>query len=235
MEYYSGSGNKIMIAHFPGKTKLEQDNARLLKTFSKRAFYKPDNIGIVCAITQDQIANSPLVNQLQENKYAYYNSLDGRNIMWKPERKILHVLDSLKLCKEEYALVLDGNDVAILSDLDNIVDLFLSYNKQIIYNATIWMYPHIMIELIENRGQYGQYCYLNAGCAFGKTSDLIRFYEEAWSIVKTEPYPVESEQYYIRKLFDQHQDQVFFDWQCKIFQCWHKQKYNYEDNKCYLL
>lgn len=235
MEYYSGSGNKILIAHFPGETKTDKDNAKLLKTLSKRMINKPDNIGIVCVITKDQIANSPLINQLNINGYSYYNSLDNHDVVWKPERKILHVLNSLKICNEEYALVLDGNDVAILSDLDNIVDLFHSYNKKIIYNATIWMYPHTIIELIENRGQYGQYCYLNAGCAFGKTSDLINFYQEAWDIVRTEPYPAESEQYYIRKLFDKHQEQVFFDWQCKIFQCWHKQKYKREDNKCFLL
>lgn len=239
MEYYSFNGNKILIGHFPGQTKNVSGD--LLNEFSERTFSKPDNVGIVCVITKDHTETAPLINQLHKNGYEYYNSLANRNIVWFPERKIQYVLQSLKLCQEEYALILDGDDTAILCDLDNIIDVFESYNKKIIYNSSIWMYPHIIVDDVENRGQYGEYCYLNAGCAIGKTEDLIEFYEYAWDILRKTPKPVSSEQYYIRKAFNKRQDQVFFDYECKIFQCWHKQQYRYEtdketgEEKCFLI
>lgn len=239
MKYYSHNGNQIMIAHFPGNTKNEKVNINILEEYSHYHFHKPDNIGIVCAITDDKKEKSYLLKQLDESGYDYYNSLSGHNVLWSPQNKILHVLNSLKMCTEEYALILDGTDVVIMSDLDDIVKRFNTYNKKILYNATIWMYPHIIVDIVENRGQYGQYCFLNAGCAFGKTSDLIEFYEKAWNLVKSDINPISSEQYYIRKVFDTHQDDVFFDWECKIFQCWHKQEYKYEnngdENRCILL
>lgn len=237
MDYYSHSGHKILIGHFPGQTKIQ--NKELINEISKRKFNKPDNIGIICPITKDQLNKSPLINQLMANDYSYYNSLVDRNIAWIPERKILHVLDSLKLCKEEYALILDGNDVVIFDDINDVIERFETYDKKIIYNSTIWMYPHVIIDDVENRGQYGQYCFLNAGCAIGKTSDLIEFYEYAWDILYRTPKPVSSEQYYIRKAFDKKQDEVFFDWDCRVFQCWHKQAYDYKtvdgEERCYLL
>lgn len=236
MDYYSHSGYKILIGHFPGQTKIQ--NKELIEELVKRKFSKPDNIGFVCPVTKDQLDN-PLMKQLSLNGYTYYNSLADRDILWQPERKILHVLNSLKMCKEEYALVLDTNDVVILDDLTDIIERFETYNKKIIYNSTIWMYPHEIIDDVKNRGQYGTYCFLNAGCAIGKTSDLIEFYEYAWDMLCKIAHPVSSEQYYIRKAFDKRQDDVFFDWDCRVFQCWHRQAYNYQVvdglERCYLL
>lgn len=236
MNYYSHSGNKILIGHFPGQTKIQ--NKDLIEELSQRKFNMPDNIGIVCPITKDQLSN-PLIRQLSLNGYSYYNSLADVDILWRPERKILHVLNSLKICKEEYALVLDTNDVVILDDLDDIINRFETYGKRIIYNSTIWMFPHEIIDDVENRGQYGTYCFLNAGCAIGKTSDLIDFYQYTWDMVRKIAHPESSEQYYIRKAFDKKQEEVFFDWDCRVFQCWHKQEYDYRtvdgEKRCYLL
>ena len=84
----------------------------------------------------------------------------------------------------------------------------------------------------EDRYKYGIYNYLNAGICIGKTDALIEFYQECWDIAKYDsknPYH-SSEQYYVRKVFDTHQDTVFFDWDCRFFQIWHKATYTYSDD-----
>ena len=230
MEYYSHSNNKILIAHFPGQTKHE--NLELINELKEREFILPNNIDIVSVITKDCLKTSSLNYQLKKNNYTYINSVKDRIMSWSRCGKIYHVLDSLKESSKEYSLILDGNDVVILSDLTDLVSLFESYNKKIIFNSTIWMYPHVIVDNVHNRGQYGEYCYLNAGCAFGKTEDLIQFYELAIKELEKDSNhkKVDSEQYYIRKVFDKHQDIVFFDYECKLFQCWHKAEYEYKES-----
>jgi len=233
MEYYSYTGNKILIGHFPGKTKyVEKD---LINELKKIKFRLPNNISIISILSDKYLNSAPLNYQLNHNNIKYINYLKDKNTIYKPYNKIKYVLNSLYQSDTEYSLILDGNDVVILSDLDNIIELFKTYNKKIIYNATIWMYPHIIIDNVKNRGQYGQYCYLNAGCCIGYTKSLIDFYEYAYAILQTNRMLIDSEQYYIRKAFNDNQDKVFFDYKCKIFQCWHKQEYKIENNKCYLL
>ena len=236
MEYYSGSGNRIMIGHFPGQTKYKEE--ALIKELKERMFVLPENIGFVTPITKDQAKTSPLLYQIKKNNYEnrFYNSLSDRNMVWHSSMKVKYVLDSLLLCREEYALVLDGNDVVILTDLTDIFDRFDSYGKKILYNASIWMHPHVIVDNVKNRGRYGQYCYLNAGCCFGKTADLADFYKYAYeSFIKDKRQEYDSEQYYIRKAFDRRQGDVFFDYDCRIFQCWHKQEYKYDGDRCTLL
>lgn len=232
MEYYSHTKNKILIGHFPGQTRTQ--NMELINELSDRKFSMPDNIDIVSVIEKESLPSAPLHKQLQLNGYEYINPVKNRHMIWERTKKIFYVLEGLKKAKKEYTLILDGNDVAVLSDLDNIVDIFETYDKKIIFNSTIWMYPHVIVDNVENRGQYGEYCYLNAGCAFGKTEDLIEFYEYAWNIVKNSSREIDSEQYYIRKAFNNRQDYVFFDYDCKIFQCWHKVEETVEGNKVYL-
>lgn len=229
MDYYSHTKNKILIGHFPGQTK--QENIELIEELKNRKIKIPDNLEIVSVITKDQIDYSPLHYQLKHNKYSYINPLKNRHMIWKRTNKIYYVLQALKETEKEYSLILDGSDVVILSDLTNIIDIFKEYDKNIVYNSTIWMYPHIIIDNVENRGQYGEYCYLNAGCCIGKTKDLINFYDYAWKIIKNTYITCDSEQYYIRKAFNNCQNTVFFDYDCKIFQCWHKAEYIYETDK----
>lgn len=238
MEYYSHTNNKILIGHFPGQTKLE--NIDLINELKERMFSIPNNIDILSIITKDCITSSPLHYQLEKNGYTYINPLEDRVMIWQRYKKVYFVLEALKRSTKEYSLILDGNDVVILSDLTDIVKRFNTYDKKIIFNSTIWMYPHIIVDNVPNRGDYGEYCYLNAGCAFGKTSDLIEFYELVIQEIEkhSNHNKVDSEQYYVRKVFDKCQDTVFFDYDCKIFQCWHKAEYEHttEDNveKCIL-
>lgn len=236
MEYYSHTNNKILIAHFPGHTKIE--NADLINELKETKITIPNNIDIISIMLKETKENAPLNYQLNLNNIDYINPLKNSHILWKRLNKPKYILKALEQSTKEYSLILDGNDVIILSDLTNIVPIFETYNKKIIFNSTIWMYPHVIIDNVENRGQYGEYCYLNAGCCFGKTKDLIDFYKYTIDIIENTSSRslVDSEQYYIRKAFDKKQDDVFFDYECKIFQCWHKAEYSYNEDqtKCFL-
>ncbi len=230
MEYYSYTDNKILIAHFPGDTKI--DNKELLNEFSQRTISVPDNIDIVSVMTTDQMENYPLYKQLNNNNISYINPVDDRVLSWQAKDKLQYVLEGLKKSTKDYVLCLDGNDVAILTDLTDIVEIFKTYDKKLIYNATIWLYPQVIIETIPNRGRYGRFKYLNAGCCIGEREYMIKFYEAALDLLSKDVNPVNSEQYYIRKAFNARQKDVFFDYQCKIFQCWHKPEYSIKGNKC---
>lgn len=129
--------------------------------------------------------------------------------------------------KTEYALILDGADVCIMSDLSDIVERFKTYDKDIIFNATIRRFPQVEIDYIENRELLGKYCYFNAGCCIGKTKALLEFYQECQKVIRTDRHKNPSEQYYVRQVFNKHQDKVFIDYDCKIFQVWHNPEYEY--------
>lgn len=232
MEYISHSGYDVMVGHFPGNTK--RINAELIGELKERKFTMPINLGILSVITKDQIGNSPLHYQLTKNGYNYINPVKDRNMVWDPAKKMHLVLEGLKTSQDEYTLVLDGNDVSILTDLTDIIPRFESYDKKVLYNATIWRYPDVFVDEVKNRRQYGRYCFLNAGCCIGKTPDLIDFYEYCVKVYTKSKERMGSEQYYVRKAFDLRQNDVFFDYDCRIFQCWHLQKYAFEGDRILL-
>lgn len=239
MKYISHSGNPILIGHFPGQCRSIENNIRIIEETMKKKVHVPDNITIVSPITENTLNNSPLPIQLNNSGIDYINPLLGKNVIWRPHEKIKYVLDGLKEVKTEYTLIMDGNDAVIMDDLDTLIDKYKTYNKDIIYNATCWRFPQVIVDYVEDRYKYGIYNYLNAGICIGKTESLIPFYQEAWDIAKYDgknPYH-SSEQYYIRKVFDKYQDTVFFDYDCRFFQIWHKASYKYSaDGKtCQLL
>jgi hypothetical protein len=199
-------------------------------SFVERRINIPDNIDIVSIITDDLIANSPLNKQLSINKVNYINPVKNKCFKWSMTKKIPLILMGLAESTKEYCLVLDGADVVMLSDLDDITERFLTYGKKVLYNATIWRFPDMLIDLVEDRSQYGRYNYLNAGCCFGKTEHLFNFYELVQEIFDSYSSYIESEQFYIRKAFDKQQNNVFFDYNCKIFQNWHINKEKVEGN-----
>jgi hypothetical protein len=233
MKVYAHNGNDILIAHFPGNSRNE--NIDLINKFKEITFKLPDDIEIISPITQNCVADSPLDYQLRKNNYTYINPLYNRFMRWERQGKVNHILSALKQTDKKYCLIMDGNDVSILSDLTDIIDRLKSYDKKIIYNPTLFMYPHVVIEHIPNREQYGEYCHINAGCCIGERKELVKFYKHALAYIKQDSRPIDSEQYYIRKAFNDFQDTVFFDYKCKIFQCWHKMEYEIKNDDIYLL
>ena len=229
IRFISHSDYDIMIGHFPGDTKIFQED--LIDQLKERTFKVPDNVTILSVNTMDLVKNLSgcLPYQLAKNNINYVNPLAGKDISWNRKDKIDYVIQGLKEVKTEYTLILDGNDVVVLSDLTDIVERYKPYNVDILYNATIWMFPPVVIDFVKHRDRYGTYNYLNAGCCIGKTDKLIEFYEEAWQICLDAKGSTDSEQFYVRKAFDNHQDKVWFDFDCRIFQCWHVPQYEQID------
>lgn len=232
MQYYSHSKYPIMIGHFAGQSKnISKD---ILEEGKKTKFYKPFNVEIISIITRSYLGSdgTALDYQLRLNKIDYLNPAKNYIWKWNNAKKVGFIIKALKKTKQPYALILDGADVCIMSDLSGIVDRFKTYGKDIIFNATIWAYPKMEIDHVKNREQYGKYCHLNAGCCIGKTDALLKFYTEVQKVIKADKCKNPSEQYYVRQVFDKHQDTVFFDYDCRIFQIWHKPTYEYI---CYVL
>ncbi|MBQ0112301.1 MAG: hypothetical protein KBT03_04140 [Bacteroidales bacterium] len=232
MEYYNHNNESILIGHFPGKSRIE--SADILEKYKKTKFMKPFGVQFISIITPDYLKNGACLDfQLKRNGIEYLNPAKYDYFgKWSMPKKIKYIIKALKQTKEPYALILDGADVCIMNeDLTSMIEKFKSYNKKIIFNATIWAYPKTNIDIIENREQYGRFCHLNAGCCIGETKALLEFYEECQQLVNNDKIGSNSEQYYIRQVFNNHQDTVFFDYDCKIFQIWHKPIY---EERCLL-
>lgn len=233
MVYYNHNDEKILIAHFPGESRIVSKD--ILEEGKKKTFFRPANVQFISIITPNCLkAGAALDQQLTKNgisylnpaKYAYFKK-------WSMPNKIKYIITALKQTTEPYALILDGVDVCIMSDeMAELIPRFKKYNKKIIFNATIWPYPKMAIDDVKDREQYGRFCYLNAGCCIGETAALLKFYEECQELIKKDKTKSNSEQYFVRQVFNNHQDEVFFDYNCSIFQVWHKPIY---EERCVLL
>ena len=227
--YLTKNNNPIKISHFPGYDRYLYKN--LMARFERNKVSIPDNITLITVADDDTVAydRAMLIRQLNKSKINFVNPAKHVDVYpWVNNRKIELIINALKRITTEYCLILDSLDVTINSDLSNIIELFQTYNKEILFNATNFKYPNVDVDIIENREElYGRYCYLNAGCCIGLTSSLLKFYEDTLENLnncsKDDPY-WESEQYHIRKTFSQNMETVGIDYECKIFQVWHKLK-----------
>lgn len=225
MQYVSHSDWPIMIAHFPGQSKTVSKD--ILNEGKKNTVRKPYNVEIISIITKSYLGNddTTLDYQLKLNGIDYINPAKNYIWKWTNAKKVGFIIKALKKVKTDYALILDGADVCIMSDMTDLIDRFNTYKKDIIFNATIWPFPKVEIDNVDYREQYGRFCHLNAGCCIGKTSALLKFYKEVQTLIKADKTGNPSEQYYVRQAFSKHQDTVFFDYDCRIFQIWHKPNY----------
>ena len=227
MKYYSHTGYEIQIGHFAGQSRIVSKD--VLEDGKNRPFWKPYNVEIISIITKSYLNddNTALDYQMRRCKVDYINPAKNYIGKWNNTKKVKFILKALKQCKTEYVLILDGADVCIISDLSDIVERFKTYDKDIIFNATIRRFPQVEIDHIPNRELLGKYCYFNAGCCIGKTKALLEFYQECQKVIRTDRHKNPSEQYYVRQVFNKHQDKVFIDYDCKIFQVWHNPEYEY--------
>ena len=227
--YLTLKGTPVKISHFPGWTRYKYQ--QLIERFANTKINPlPENVTIITCVDDDSVAydKSPLIRQLNKYNIPFINAAEHKDVYpWINNKKIQLLYDALQNVKTKYCLILDGIDVTINDDLSDIVDIYKTYGKKIIYNATPWAHPQVLIDLIPNRKEtYGKYCFLNAGCCIGETKALNDFYKEVLDIFKNtnkdEDQYWESEQYFVRKAFANNMDKVWFDYDCKIFQVWHK-------------
>lgn len=226
--YLTSKGNPVKISHFPGWTRYNYSN--LIDRFSDITIKPlPEDLQIITCVDDDSVAydKSPLIRQLNKSNIPFINAAEHKDVYpWINNKKIELLYNALQKVKTKYCLILDGIDVTINEDLDDIIDIYKTYNKKIVFNATPWAHPKVAVDIVpERRERYGRYCFLNAGCCIGETKTLKSFYKEVLEIFNNTPKDDEyweSEQYFVRKAFANHLDTVFFDYDCRIFQVWHK-------------
>lgn len=226
--YFTSKGTPVKISHFPGWTRYKYKYL-IDKFASSNIDGVPENLQIITCVDDDSVnySRSPLIKQLEKNNIPFINAAEHKDVYpWVNNKKIKLIHEALQNVTSEYCLILDGIDVAINDSLSDIIDIYKTYGKKIIFNATPWAHPKVEIDIIDNREDlYGKYCFLNAGCCIGETKALQEFYADALKIFNETPETDEyweSEQYFVRKAFAEHMDTVWFDYECKLFQVWHK-------------
>lgn len=232
LKFISPFNNVIKILHFPGTRTFERRLAlKRHSTFKIKRI--PENLTIITTANDYFRENAILIKQLKASNIQFINAVSEDTKSWNNRFKIRYILDTLKNITTEYCLILDSIDVAIVDNLDNIIDDFKTYNVGALYNGTTEEFPTIQIEEIPNRVEnYGPYSFFNAGCCIGETDALLKIYEEAQEIIDNtnleEDSHSNSEQYFMRQVYAKHLNDglIGVDWQCKIFQCWRNLKFN---------
>lgn len=220
MDFKSFHENNVSILHFPGKQK--KTYAKEIDMMKEIEFTMPEDLSIISIMTPDVVESSPLHYQLTKNNVSYINTVPADHKMWINRHKPRYVKKALELVRTNYCLILDGNDVVIVDNLDDIIEKFNCYERDIIYNATSNRFPNLEVDKIpgikddQRIMMFGPFCFLNAGVCIGKTEALRWFYDEVIEAVEKENIP--SEQYFVRKVMNNHQDKVFFDYDCRLFQ-----------------
>lgn len=204
------------INHYPGIDKI--DRVEEMQELSKKIISIDNRITVLVVATSDLVDNALLINQLNASGVSYINKageVSPDNFIFRD--KLKYYIEALKDVTTPYALLLDVLDVVILKDLDSeFLDIFESYGKDIIYNATPSRFP---------RHEYYKKepgtCmkFLNAGVCIGRTKQLIDFYNEAYNL--SLDGLSQSEQHYIKMAWQDY-DNVGIDSDATLFTCHHK-------------
>lgn len=216
----SFSGNEVYIGHFQGN--VMKKYLELVEEYSRKTIMISPKISVITAFTNKEEALTAY--QLELSNMPYVNACPDDSINWTNVDKIKYFVEALEETTSEYVLLTDAYDVLFFKDLDEtFISKFNAMGVKVLYNATKNKYPNFDIEHIDDREKLGDFKYLNAGVAFGKTSDLLKFYKEILSLTKSNNIknPWNSEQLYVRIAFSKRED-VGFDNNCELFQTFSK-------------
>lgn len=216
----SYSGNEVFIGHFQGNA--IKHSLDVVEEYCSKQITITPRISVITAFTDKNLAITAL--QLELSNMPYINACPEGKTDWTNIEKIQCYVDALEKTTSEYSLLVDGYDVLFFKDIDDeFISKFESLGKKIIYNATKNNHPNITIDMLENRDQLGEFKYLNAGVAFGKTQDLLDFYKEALALTQRKDImnPWKSEQLFVRMAAN-GKEYVGFDYNCILFQTFSK-------------
>lgn len=212
----SHTGNEVYIGHFQGNTIKKYLD--IVEECSLRNVIINPKIQVITVFTDPSKALTAL--QLERSQMPYLNAYKETDKEFSNVDKILYYVDALKKTTSEYSLLVDGYDVLFMRNLDEgFIEEFKKFKVDILFNATKNNYPNFTIDDVKERNQLGEFQYLNAGVVFGKTSDLLSFYEEALLNTKNDEIinPWNSEQLYIRYTANGKKN-LSFDSNCVLFQ-----------------
>jgi hypothetical protein len=188
----------------------------------------PENMTIVTFLFGKKTFS--LKNQLDNNKIEYKNFIDTKAGYWMNRFKIKYICDYIDQIDTDYILCLDGIDTLLSEDLSTIVNKFLRFDTDILYNASIINYP----ELEYTEKTNSNFKYLNAGAFIGKTDSIKEFYKYIYdNFYETDDVgSVKSEQHRVRLARQNYKGKVKtrVDTGCVIFQTLSQTDYSVIDN-----
>jgi hypothetical protein len=199
-----------------------------MKFFRRKTSKLPTDITVItCSNREDSIGL--LIPQLKKSNIPYINIVP-KDVPWDNTMKISYIVNALKDVTTKYVLILDAFDVIMSEDNSDILEVFKTFGKKLVFNASKNNFPNMEIDIIPNRDQLGSFKYLNAGCCLGETKYTLSFYDKCLDIIGIEN-PDKSEQLIVRNVFNREQDNVCIDHECKMFQTVAHCTATYEDGK----
>lgn len=226
----------ISVVHFPGKSKSE--NIEFMDYVCNSKVFIQDipeehKYTIATLVTENVRYNSPLIYQLNRNEIPYVNLGEGVSCEnWTRLTKPKIIREHLDQIKTQYTLLLDGLDTAIAGQLIDFVPELVRRGFDILCNATLSRFPDVEVEVIENRFEkFGWWQYLNAGVMFGKTEAIKKLYDYIIETSESDPEPVDSEQYYVRKYWSENPDKIGMDYERRVFAIINKDMFKETDWK----
>lgn len=216
----SHTGNEVYIGHFQGN--IIKKYMDIVEEYSQNRVLVTPRVSVITAFTEREKAITAL--QLELSNVPYTNACPNNVESWSNVDKIKYYVEALEKTTSEYSLLVDGYDVLFFKNIDEeFISKFEGMGKKIMFNATKNNHPNFEIDKVTNRDSLGEFKYLNAGVAFGKTSDLLAFYKEALEYTKMENIvnPWNSEQMFVR-MASNGKDYVGFDYGCLLFQTFSK-------------
>lgn len=215
-------GNPLTLLHFPGMGKMIYQKL-IDYIVDNQKIIIPDNLSIISPISSNIKDTAPIHRQCEKSGVKYYNSDLVDSKPWNMRDKPKYICDALEKVDTEYCLVTDGNDVVFCGDASSILEEYKFYERDIIFITNTQGFPRVKVETIDGysddedrRTLWGDCCFINAGVCIGKTAALKEFYKELDELIKSTNIPFE--QWHVRKMWDKHQDTVFIDYRCKIFE-----------------
>lgn len=209
----------IYMLHFPGNTK-EIFKSQITEIVNNYKVELPDNLSIVSIITDDLKNKAPLDIQLKKSNIEYYNSDEVNKIKkWEKGKKPFYILDALQKVNTEYCIIADGADTCFTRPALDIIEVFETYEKDIIYNAVQKRHFQIKTrkEYKEEISRLGLFCSINGGLCIGKTETLKAFYIDLVNYINK--VQINAEYSAIYALWtNEWFDRVGIDNECKLFQ-----------------
>ncbi len=219
--------DNIRVVHAPGAMNDIAERAGFYQDLTQKITLS-DQLSVMSIMNKDCLDKSYLYKQCVNNNIKIIIPELTYNIpknTWKNTYKIDGILEALESINTPYVLILDGRDTKLVGNLDDdFINLFLSFEKDIIYNGNDGVWPG---EKLENEigaeitdTNYFVTQYINAGVCIGLRTKLIEFYKEckqyiADNNVNEERSP--SEQLVVRKVAAKTSIKVGTDAYLKMF------------------
>mgnify|MGYP000047808915 CR=1 FL=1 len=212
MKILSKTGKEACAIHFCGYSK--KNLSSYLYRMSQQTVMKPSNATII-TFAQEHLYY-PLIEQLTKSGISYVNLAEDI-IGWENTLKPSLILQSLEKVTTEYAVILDAADVVLTESFSDIVELYQTYGKDILFSGNSVQYPNVPLDSLTSRECWGTEKYINSGCIIGKKAALKTFFT-AVVAGGNENNKWKSDQYMVRAVFDAYKDIAAIDYYSKCFQ-----------------